>query len=492
MRSEVRRPAFRTCPEYAQTCGPEVAELGAMCGFPPDPEQELLLNDWFASSLSRPGKSAAFECAVVAARQNIKTGALKLAALGWIYVLEVELVIWSAHEFSTAVEAFRDLEGLISGSPALARRVRRFRHGAGSEEIEFDSGQRIKFKARTATGGRGLTGDRVILDEAFALSASQLGSLMPTLAVVPDPQIVYASSAGLRTSNVLRGVRDRGRVGDAALAYIEYCDDLPGECATAECGHETWRSGCRMDDEARWERANSQLGRRMTYEYVRSERRALATKDAIREFGRERLGWWDEDDGDPVIDAQRWAACEDAGSVMVGRVVLGIDIAPDRGRAAVVAAGRTPLGLVHVEVTSRDGVSDAAEGVSWVARRVAEISAAHPEVCVAYAAMSATETVRPALEVAGVPYTRVAGGEVAAACGTFYDSVVSGQVRHVGQPDLTRSVADARMVSSSGESGWRWGRKLSGGDITPVYAATLAMWVLTAEPAAADPADNVW
>ena len=38
-------------------------------------------------------------------------------------------------------------------------------------------GQRIKFKARTNSGGRGLTGDKVILDEAMFLMPSQMGSL---------------------------------------------------------------------------------------------------------------------------------------------------------------------------------------------------------------------------------------------------------------------------------------------------------------------------
>ncbi len=487
-RSEAKPPAFRTCPEYLETCGPEVAGLGELAGFRADPEQLLLLDDWFASG--RDGRSAAFECAVVAPRQNIKTGALKLAALGWAFIYDVKLIIWSAHEFGTASEAQRDLEEMIRGCPDLDRRVARYRHGAVAE-IELKSGSRIKFKARTSTGGRGLTGDRVILDEAFALSATQLGALMPTLSVVPDPQIIYASSAGMAESHVLRGIRDRGRVGDPTLAYTEYCDDLPGGCATAECGHETWRSGCRMDDEARWARANTQLGRRMTVQYLRGERRALSTKAAIREFGRERLGWWDEDDGDPVIDPRLWSLCKDPGSQVVGPVVLGVDVSPDRSRAAIVAAGLDVSGRVHIEVTSRDGVPDAAEGVSWPVRRLAEIREQCPDARVAYAAMSATETIRPDLDTAGIPYTRIPGGDVATACAAFYDGVVQARVRHLGQPDLDAAVATVRMISSTGENSWKWGRRSSGGDITPVYAATLAMWAVTSGLPPADPVSNV-
>ena len=55
------------------------------------------------------GTPAAFETAIVAPRQNLKTGTLKQGALGWMFLLDRRLIVWSAHEFSTAQEAFRDM-----------------------------------------------------------------------------------------------------------------------------------------------------------------------------------------------------------------------------------------------------------------------------------------------------------------------------------------------------------------------------------------------
>ena len=41
-------PAWRWCPEYTLTYGPIVADLAALAGFAPDPEQEDALNEIFA------------------------------------------------------------------------------------------------------------------------------------------------------------------------------------------------------------------------------------------------------------------------------------------------------------------------------------------------------------------------------------------------------------------------------------------------------------
>lgn len=160
-------PAFRSVPAYDRTLGPEVADLSRLAGYGPDPEQEMALDAIFA--IDGSGRSVAFETAVIACRQNLKTGVFKQAALGWLFVTDERLVVWSAHEFRTSQEAFRDLDELITGSDLLRRRVKHIYRGNGDEAIELLSGARVIFKTRTKGGGRGLSGRKVILDEAFAL-----------------------------------------------------------------------------------------------------------------------------------------------------------------------------------------------------------------------------------------------------------------------------------------------------------------------------------
>src|SRR4029077_3137996 len=228
-------PAFANFPPYTETFGPEVAELATMAGLPPDPEQELALNALFALNDANRYKSAAFEFAVVCARQNMKTALFKMAALGWLFITDQRLVVWSAHEMSTTKEAFLDLVVLIENCAPLRKRLapgpsNGIYRGNGDEAITLaptpstPEGQRIKFKARTHGGGRGLTGNKVILDEAMYLQPAHMGSLLPTLSAVEDPQVVYGGSAGMAASEVWRGVRDRGRVGASPqLGYLEFC-----------------------------------------------------------------------------------------------------------------------------------------------------------------------------------------------------------------------------------------------------------------------------
>jgi hypothetical protein len=172
-------PAWCAIPKYHSTLGPEVGELAALAGFPPDPEQQLLLDGQFG--MDRRGKLTAFEVCAVAPRQNLKTGWLKQAALGKTFLLDRPLLVWTAHEFKASREAFHELKAMIEATPTLERQVKRIYEGAGNESIELLGGRRIIFLARSKGSGRSLSGDDVFLDEAYALQTAQTGALIPTL-----------------------------------------------------------------------------------------------------------------------------------------------------------------------------------------------------------------------------------------------------------------------------------------------------------------------
>jgi hypothetical protein len=486
-------PAYQSVPEYGRTLGPVVADLSAQAGFPPDPEQELALDAMFA--LNSRGGVAAFGVAVVCSRQNMKTGLFKMAALGWLFVMEQRLIVWSAHEMKTTKEAFHDLVTLIEGYAPLSARLATgpsegIHRGNGDEAIELRTGQRIMFKARTNGGGRGLTGDKVILDEAFALKASHMGSLLPTLSARPDPQVVYGSSAGLTDSSVLRSIRDRGRKGgDPSLAYFEWCDDIGGECARKDCDHVIGVEGCRLDDVARWGRANPAMGRRISVEYIGNERRELPPA----EFARERLGWWDEESGEQVINPAAWAMCEDTGSEVTGEPRFALDVAPSRSWAAIGVAGENQVGRFHVEVTSRGDVVDHRPGTEWVVSRFKELREVFPGLRVTVAAGSAAESLKPELEAAGIPVDVISGRDVAAGCGLLFDYATTARLAHLGQPPLDDALRAAKKRVEDGETAWVWGRKRSSADITPLYAATLALYAaVDASNLNMHPINNVW
>jgi hypothetical protein len=76
--------------------------------------------------------------------------------------------------------------------------------------------------------------------------------------------------------------------------------------------------------------------------------------------------------------------------------------------------------------------------------------------------------------------------QMAAAFGGFYDAVMDGNLRHLDQPLLNSALAAARK-RQIGDSGFGWSRKDSESDITPVTAATLALWGLTSGEIAEKP-----
>lgn len=470
-------PTFSWVPEHVDTYGPQVAQLCRLAKFPPDPEQQLILDALFA--VDEADRAVALESAVIVGRQNLKTGVLKQAVLGWLFLTDQRLVVWSAHEFRTSQEAFRDMEELIMGTPEFAKRVKDIHRGNGDEAIELHGDRRLIFKARTKSGGRGLSGDKIILDEGFALQPSHMGSLFPTLAARPDPQVVYASSAGKVESGVLRGVRDRGRPGgERRLAYYEWCAPPPKEvCADGEnCTHALDVKGCGCDNLELVKAANPAVGRRITLDYVMGERRALPPA----EYARERMGWWDDPlIGGTPIKAADWEACLDEESRRTGSVALAVDITPDRSVSSIAVAGRRADGLGHGEVVEHRG------GTGWVVDRIVELFTSiqpTPVALIIDPAGPAGSLEKKLLEKGFSMEKELPAGkwrlhfvgsrEYAQACGALADDIANGEWRHIGQVPLDTAV-DGVQTRPLAEA-WAWSRPKSGATIAPLVAVTLA------------------
>ncbi len=471
-------PAWHTSPAWDFTEGDLVAELLAGCQddkgpFIMDPEQQLVLDDWFGYRRTPQGpKLAAFEGAAIACRQNMKTGVLKAAAMGKIYISEQRLVVWSAHEFFASREAFRDLRILIESNPDLDAEVVKVWTGAGAEAIEFTHDRRLIFKARTNSSGRSLSGDTVILDEAFALQPEHIASLAPTLAARPDPQMLYGSSAGLLTSSVLRAVRDRGRTGSSRLAYAEWAAEQR-PCRHAECDHAVGSEGCALDDEELWRQANTAIARgRITVETIAGLRQANAAEPM--KFAREQLGWWDDPGADGAlqpIDGERFAKLVHPGRI--ASPVFALDVSPRRSWACVVAAEEVG-GRVLVEIPSRKGVKAYQRGTAWILPTFRRLAKRFPGATVRLLSKAQAVTFASKLEEFGFRIDLVGMGDYPAMCAALAQRVDEGTLGHRGELELTAAV-DASVAVEVGEEQWRWGRRKSGGDIAPLVAMTLAV-----------------
>jgi hypothetical protein len=115
----------------------------------------------------------------------------------------------------------------------------------------------------------------------------------------------------------------------------------------------------------------------------------------------------------------------------------------------------------------------------------------HPDPGIPTALVSDPATLEPALAellASAVTSTR----DVVAGCGQMFDAAADDQLRHMGQAPLTDAIAGASKRDVSG-GGWAWSRKNSSVDITPLVAATNALWGAgTAQPIDYDVMQSVY
>lgn len=467
-------PLHLTYPDYVLTSGPEVADICGEAGFYPDPEQQTLLDLTFA--LDTNGKSAAFEVDVIAARQNLKTGFVLMAELGWLFVTEEDLIVHSAHELDTTGEAFVDMKALIENTPAFSRRLaggpsNGIYEGNGQWRIELADGRRLKYKARTKGGGRGLTGNKVVLDEGFALMPSHMGALLPTLAAVDDPQVLTASSAGKAESDVLRDKRDRGRKAlTARHVYAEWGDTNPWVgCLREDCQHEKTAVGCVLDDEARWAVTNPALGRRITLDTLRSMRQGMPPL----EFAREFLVWWDErpKSGKLAIDATAWGRLVNPDAAKPRGAWVYLASSPDGSRTSIATASDGSKGRTLV-------LTKTLEDHAAVVKRLRRLQRRGDVAGIALNPRTQIASLLPALKRAGIEYEEASEAEAGQACIGMLKAIADERLEHVGQLDLDTAAGEA-TTRRVGESDRFDQRDPEGPDISPIVAAAGARhrWV---------------
>jgi phage terminase large subunit-like protein len=455
-----QRPRVWSIPESVSSTGPEALELCRMAGLYLDAWQEFV----FTNALGeRPdGQWAAFEVGVDVARQNGKGAILEARELAGLFLLPEKLIIHSAHQFDTSLEAFRRLLFLIEDTPDLDRRVTRVSRSHGEEGIELKDGSRIRFRTRTKGGGRGFSCDCLMLDEAMFLPESAHGALLPTLSARPNPQVWYTGSAVDQTVHengvVFARIRERGHRGsDPRLAYFEWSADFanPEDVGDATEGE-------------LWAQANPGLGIRITREHIAAEQRSMDP----RTFAVERLGVGDwprtDGSGEFVIDPEAWAELADEKSVLADPIILSYDVSPDRSRASIAAAGRRRDGLFHVEVVERK------PGTGWVPERVARLVEKHKPLAVICDGVGPAASLVYELEPFGVEVKSLNTQEHAQACGLLYDAVERKSLRHLGGPELASAIKGAAKRPLG--DAWAWSRKNSHVDISPLVACTLALW----------------
>lgn len=482
------RPRVETHPPFELSYGPETVELARRAG--------LILDPWQCDSLTcmlavRPdGKWTCFEFAEIVSRQNGKGSILEARALGGLFLFDEELVMWSAHEYKTAMEGYRRVLVLLG---RLGQRLTdtlydvdgilvKANNTNGEEGLErLDTGQRLKFIARSKGSGRGFTGDCNIIDEAFAYTRLQQAALMPTMSARPNPQIIYTSSPPLTgdTGEVLYALRERGdptahRRADAApwaqddaLGWRDW--GLPGDLDNLD--------GVDLDDRTLWYATNPALGGRLTVEYTGRERRSMSPAD----FARERLGIWPRQVkvGEGVIPTELWrdlAAVPERPS----DVAFALVVNHKRSHTAIAAVGPRADGRLQASIVAYQ------PGTHWVVDRAVDLKARWNPVGFACQDKGPSGTLIMRLEEAGIarPEDRDEprrgdlavpwSNDVAVAYGLTIDRLRERQLVHVDDAPLNLAVAGAQTRPLGGGTTWDY---QADADSAPLQAMSLALWL---------------
>jgi len=313
--------------------------------------------------------------------------------------------------------------------------VRRILYGNGTQSINLRTGQRILYKARTGSAGRGFTkAALVVYDEAQHLMSEHVAASGPARLAYPNPQSWYAGSGGFTTSKMAWRLRRRALEGDAGrLAYVEGTAErvslVDGRIVTAAPD---------PSDRDGWAMALPGLGRWVTEEALAD----LYDELGPELFARECECVWDPEprsDRTGDLDADAWADLADADAKRGERPVFGVDIGPDR-LAHIAVAWRRPDDLVQVML------ADTGLSPLRTPKRLDEVASRWngPVMLGGPAA---------ALDGEAKGTVVVSAAEFASACGRFDDLFSDHALRHGDQPELNAAVHAARWrtFSNAGE-----------------------------------------
>lgn len=496
-------PRVCMAPSYAFSSGTEAIELAASAGLILDPWQQLCLILGLGETVY--GKWAAFQVALLVSRQNGKGSILEALELFWLFGTGEQLIGHSAHEYKTAMEAFRRVLSLVTNTDDLRKKVKKVINTNGEEGIELLTGQRLRFMARSKGAGRGFTFHKLIWDEAYALTSEQQDAQLPTLSAVQNPQIWVTSSPPLDSASgePLFNLKRLARVMSGGMVYMDY--GAPGSLDKLE--------EVDLDDERLALLANPAAPQRITLETMQRERIAMGQVG----YARERLGIWPPDltQGFSVISKEQWDAMCDPHSgsdvwqdkdfphpglpadafariaqrpptALIRRPVLSVDVSPrNQGvvSSSISLASMREDGKRHIELIKKGS------GTAWLVQDLITLAKKLKAIAIVVDPGSPAGSILAELESAVTQEVirerldedlilLMTARDVAQAFGMIYDAANGTElsVTHIGQLELAIAVGGG-MTRPIGD-GHAWDRRNATIDITPLVSVTHALWGL--------------
>lgn len=415
-------------------------------------------------------------------RQNGKSTLLQVWALWRMYMDRAPLVIGTAQNLDVAEEQWAAAVDMAETNDELAEEIKDVKRTNGKYALELTGGERYKVAAASRKGGRGLSGDLIIMDELREHTNWESWSAVTKTTMARfSPQVVCASNAGDASSVVLSTLRNgcleslkEGTTDDSPVGLFEWSamkwNPTGGKDRSGD-----WEN-LKTSDREGWGMANPSMGwGNLTMEALE----AAWKTDPDPVFRTECLCQWVTTARGGAFEDGLWESLKDVNSGIIGAYYYGLDVSWDRSFATITVAGYREDGKIHGEVVEAMTIDRA---LKWFTRPSDdgrwERRIDDPD-CMGVALQQNGAPVSALigdLVKEGVPLVEWGGGELGRGTGQFYDVVRQKALHHTGQPILDIAVAMAltRPIADY----WVWDRKRSLVDIAPLIALTAAVWAL--------------
>ena len=450
----------------------DVADIGAkMMGFEVTPQGRNLA--MVLESADADGLPLYPTVGVLMPRRSTKTTSLWSVILGRCATRENYRVVTTAQDGTRAGQKMREVMRSLQAQGLEEAGAVKLEWSNGREVIGFpETGSRIWVVPPNSSAFRSEAADVELFDEAGELdpakSTDLLEGALPLLDTRPMGQAIIAGTPAKQRAGLLWDTLIEGRLGEPGAGILDYSIRDDEECwveveiGTPNSINHQKRAFLLREDVVR--RVHPGIGTLTTW----AKMQARFKKMGPVSFDREYMCRFPFDNTTTAFDMEAWGKAEAPAEILPATFGLAYDVAPDGSSAAICAAWRDEVGLAYVTILEHR------QGVSWLPRTAHAIARKY-RVPIRYDSIGANHG--PGTEIQrlrGVTLVPSTGRDAMGAAQGIVSALSDGSLRHFGQASLTEAADGAAW--RQGDGGRYFARTASVNDISPMVAASLALW----------------
>ncbi|MEI6029452.1 MAG: terminase [Betaproteobacteria bacterium] len=433
-------------------------------------------------------------------RQNGKTMLMLILALWHIYALDSPTVIGTAQDLANAEKAWGEAVEWAQSDEELEELIDKINLGH-PKYLKLVTGCQYRVAAASRRGGRGFSGDLILLDELREHQTwDSWSAVTNTMNARPKAQAWAFSNAGDVFSVVLRYLRAQAHRelgwpdGDKDAEILEAIDDDMAEYLEQNAGEQVlgwfeWSAApaARRTDRGAWAQANPSMNHNGIVENCVTER---AISAAMRTNPPSQF---------EIEVLCRWVTMAEAGPFPEGswRETLDNEARPDDNTERFVAVAMSwNRSKCYIARAAHDkdgntvvGIAAERTGSDWVIPWLLEHRDTYAGIVIQSNGAPETSLIEdisnallPDRTPANLSLVAWAGPDLGSATGIMFDRLDKRRIRHLAHPGLDNAATSASVKVLS-QGAWVIDLATSPSDAAPLKAAIGAVWAVeTASP----------